>query len=188
MVANASHVGDDGSHIVLHREPINELTLRRSRAFSDITKAAGGELRGLETTGKEISHHLVREEQHAAVGVVNDEELIRTEQLVGDDQGAERVVAGAPSGIANNVRISLRESGVLSRIQSGASSSPLAREHRVRALSHADADEGPLTCLWGCLRGGYLARFHTALAVDPIVVAGLVYFSSSAVSDVIIRF
>ena len=119
MVPNAPHVGDDGSRIILHREPINELTLRRSGAFPDIAKAAGRELRRLEATGKKIPHHLVREEQHAAVGVVNDEELIRAEQLVGDDQGAERVVAGAPSGIANNVGISLRESGVFGRIQSG---------------------------------------------------------------------
>ena len=119
MVTNAPHVGDDRSRIILHREPINELTLRRSGAFPDIAKAAGRELRRLEATGQEIPHHLVREEQHAAVGVVNDEELIRAEQLVGDDQGAERVVAGAPSGIANNVGISLRESGVFGRIQSG---------------------------------------------------------------------
>src|SRR5439155_11284345 len=126
MVPNAPHVGDDGSRIILHREPINELTLRRSGAFPDIAKAAGRELRGLEATGKEIPHHLVREEQHAAVGVVNDEELIRTEQLVGDDQGAERVVAGASSGIANDVSIALRESGVLGRIQTGVH----ARENR----------------------------------------------------------
>src|SRR6266446_4299864 len=70
--------------------------------------------------------NLVREEQHAAVGVVNDEELIRAKQLVGDDQGAERVVARAPSGIANDVSISLRESGVLGRIQTGVH----ARENR----------------------------------------------------------
>ena len=34
----------------------------------------------------------------------------------------------------------------------------------------------------------YLARFHTASAVAPVVVAGLTYFSSSAVSDLITRF
>src|SRR5216684_6535454 len=68
----------------------------------------------------------VGEEQHAAVGVVNDEKLIRAEQLVGDDQGAERVIAGAPSGIANYVGIALRESGVLGRIQTGVH----ARENR----------------------------------------------------------
>src|SRR3989442_3081939 len=126
VVANAPHVGDDGSGIIFHREPINELALRRSGAFPDIAKAAGRELCRLEATGKKIPHHLVREEQHAAVGVVNDEELIRAKQLVGDDQGAERVVARAPSGIANDVSISLRESGVLGRIQTGVH----ARENR----------------------------------------------------------
>src|SRR5262249_32539976 len=88
MVADAPHVGENGGRIILHREPINELTFRRSGTFPDIAKAAGRELCGLEAAGKEISHHLVGEEQHAAVGVVDDEELVRAEQLVGDDQGA----------------------------------------------------------------------------------------------------
>src|SRR5215469_10412377 len=119
MVANAPDVRYDGRRIILHGEPIDKLTFRRPRPLPDIAKAVGGELGGLETTGKEIPHHLVGEEQHAAVGVVDDEELIRAEQLVRDDQGAKRVVARAPSGVANDVRISLRESGVLGRIQSG---------------------------------------------------------------------
>jgi len=57
----------------------------RSGAFPDIAKARWRELRSLKAVGKEIPHHLVCEEQHAAVSVVNDEELIRTEQLVRDD-------------------------------------------------------------------------------------------------------
>jgi hypothetical protein len=87
--------------------PVNELTFHRSGALPDIAKAIGSELRGLEATGQEVPHHLVGEEQHAAVGVMNDEELTRAEQLVGDDQGAERVIAGASSGVANDVGISL---------------------------------------------------------------------------------
>lgn len=47
---------------------------------------------------------------------------------------------------------------------------------------------GSYLSLGAVLSGVYLARFHTALVVDPVVVAGLLYFSSSAVSDVIIRF
>ena len=113
------NVGDDSSGIVLHREPINELTFRRSGTLPDIAKAIGREFRGLEASGQEIAHQLVGEEQHAAVGVVNDEELTRAEQLVGDDQGAERVIAGASSSVANDVGISLRQPGVLGRIQTG---------------------------------------------------------------------
>jgi hypothetical protein len=38
------------------------------------------------------------------------------------------------------------------------------------------------------LKGGtYLARFHTASATVPVVEAGLVYFSSSAVSELPLR-
>src|SRR6266436_2240853 len=119
MVANAPHVGDNTGRIILHREPINELTFCRSGTLSDIAKAGGSELRGLEATGKEVPHHLVGEEQHAAVGVVNDEKLTRAEELIGDDQGAERVIAGAPSGVANDVGISLRQASVLGRIETG---------------------------------------------------------------------
>jgi hypothetical protein len=93
------HVGDDTSRIILHREPINELAFRRPGALPDIPKAVGSEFRGLEATGEEAPHHLVGEEQHAAVGVVNDKKLARAEQLVGDDQGAERVIAGASSSV-----------------------------------------------------------------------------------------
>ena len=35
---------------------------------------------------------------------------------------------------------------------------------------------------------GYFARFHTTSSTVPIIEAGLVYFSSSAVSNVMIRF
>src|SRR3989475_438165 len=56
VVANAPHVGDS-SRIILHRGPINELTLRRSGAFPDIAKAVGREFCGLEATGKKIPHH-----------------------------------------------------------------------------------------------------------------------------------
>src|SRR5713101_366212 len=59
VVVNAPHVGDDRSRIIFHREPLNELTLRRSEAFPDIAKAVGRELRGLEATDKKIPHHLV---------------------------------------------------------------------------------------------------------------------------------
>ena len=34
----------------------------------------------------------------------------------------------------------------------------------------------------------YLARFHTASVVAPVLVAGLLYFISSAVSETMVRF
>ena len=73
----------------------------------------------LEVVSKQIPHHLVGEEQHAAVGMVNDEKLPRAEQLVGDDQGAEGIIAGASSGVANDVGIAFREPRVLGRVQTG---------------------------------------------------------------------
>jgi len=38
------------------------------------------------------------------------------------------------------------------------------------------------------LLGAYFTRFHANSAVPPTDAAGLVYFSSSAVSDAMIRF
>ena len=47
------------------------------------------------------------EELHAAVRVVDHEPLARAEQLVGDDQRADRVVARAAAGVADDVRVAL---------------------------------------------------------------------------------
>jgi hypothetical protein len=40
MVANTPHVGDGRRRIILHRQPVDELTLRRPGALTDIAKAA----------------------------------------------------------------------------------------------------------------------------------------------------
>src|SRR5262249_45049047 len=87
MTADALHISDDPSRVILHREPIDELTFRRSRTLPDIAKPVRSEFCCLEAAGKEAPHHLVSEEQHAAVGVVDDEKLPGGQQFVRDDQG-----------------------------------------------------------------------------------------------------
>jgi len=41
--------------------------------------------------------------QQAAVGVVDDDEFLRVEQVMGDDQGAQGVVGGDAAGVADHV-------------------------------------------------------------------------------------
>ena len=91
------------------RQPLDVLAGARSWAFADVTEAARGELRRFQAGGQQATHHFVGEELHAAVGVMNDEKFLGTQQFVADDQGANRVIAGAAAGIANHVRIALRE-------------------------------------------------------------------------------
>src|SRR5208282_2463486 len=43
--------------------------------------------------------------QQSAVGVVDDDELLRVEQVMRDDEGANGVVGGDASGVANHVGI-----------------------------------------------------------------------------------
>jgi len=43
--------------------------------------------------------------QQAAVGVVDDDEFLGVEQMMGDDQGAQGVVGGDAAGIADHVRV-----------------------------------------------------------------------------------
>jgi len=43
--------------------------------------------------------------QKSAVGVVDDDELLRVEQVMGDDQGAQGVVGSDAAGVADHVRV-----------------------------------------------------------------------------------
>ena len=48
---------------------------------------------------------LVLKRQHAAVGVIDDDEFLRAEKLVRNDERAQGVLGDDPSGIANDVGI-----------------------------------------------------------------------------------
>jgi hypothetical protein len=49
----------------------------------------------------------IGEEFHAAIGVVNDEKFARSQQLITDDQGPDRIVVRALARIANDMRVVL---------------------------------------------------------------------------------
>ena len=49
---------------------------------------------------------LILKRQHAAVGVIDDDEFLRAEKLVRNDERAQGVLGDDPSGIANDVGVS----------------------------------------------------------------------------------
>ena len=62
-------------------------------------------------------HHLVAEQLHAAIGVMDDEPFLCAEQLVRNDERANRIVGGAPAGVADHMRVAFRQAGVFRRIE-----------------------------------------------------------------------
>ena len=104
---------------VRDRQPVDVLALARARPLADVVEAVGAERRGLEARLEQPAHDVVREELHAAVRVVDDEPLPRAEQLVGDHERADRVIARASAGVADDVRVALAEPRVLRGIEAG---------------------------------------------------------------------
>ncbi len=119
MVPDALDVVGDAACLVGDRQPVDVGGLGRARTLPDVIETLGSERRGLEAVGEQAADHLVGEELHPAIGVVDDEPLGRAEQLVGDDQRADRVVAGATAGVADDVRVAFAEAGVLRRVEPG---------------------------------------------------------------------
>src|SRR6478609_9618642 len=64
-----------------------------------------------------------RQPSASSFAVVNNEPFLRSQQLVGDDQRADSIVAGAAAGIAYHMRIAFLEAGefggIKSRIHAG---------------------------------------------------------------------
>jgi hypothetical protein len=117
--ADAGYVGEDGVGLVFDGEEFDELGCGRARAFAYVFEALGGEGGGFEAVGEEATDDIVREELHAAVGVVDDEEFLRAEKLVADDEGADGVVRGAAAGVADDVGVSFSEACVFGGVEAG---------------------------------------------------------------------
>src|SRR4051794_9550083 len=118
MVTNACDVLGDALGVVGDRKPVDVLRLGRAGTCADVGKPFGAELGGLEAVPEQAADDVVCEELHAAVRVVYHEPLRGTEQLVGDDERADRVIAGAAAGVADDVRVTLAETGVPRRVES----------------------------------------------------------------------
>ena len=112
--------------------------LARAWAAADVAEPVGAELGSLEALAEDLPHPFVVEELHAAVRVVDDEPLLRAEQLVRDHQRADRIVAGAAAGVADHVRVSLAQARVLGgiepRVHAGEDREPAGRWQSELAL------------------------------------------------------
>ena len=119
MLPDPGHVGHDALRVVADREPVDVRRLGGAGAGADVVEALRSQRRGVQAAGEQVAHDGVGEELHAAVGVVDDEPLGGAEQLVGDDQRADRVIAGPAAGVADDVRVALGQPGVLGRVEPG---------------------------------------------------------------------
>src|SRR5438552_12681765 len=64
-------------------------------------------------------HIVVLEGEHAAVGVVDQDDLVGPQQALGDDQRSNGVVGGDAAGVADDVRVALDESEDLVHVEAG---------------------------------------------------------------------
>jgi hypothetical protein len=115
--ANPNDVREDGLGLVLDCEPLDKLRRGAAGAFADVFEAFRGEDSSFEAVGQEAANDVVGEEEHAAVGVVDDEELLGAEEFVADDEGTNGVVAGAATGVADDVSVAFGESGVFGWVE-----------------------------------------------------------------------
>src|SRR5260370_31197402 len=131
MIADAGDVIDHGLLLVADGEPLDVCTGAGARAVADMLETLSRERRGFEARGKKIAHNVVGEEFHAAIGVVNDEEFAGAKKLVTDYQGPDGVVAGSPSGVADDVSVAFGQAGVFGGIKA-----------RVHARENGEAARG----------------------------------------------
>ena len=134
MRPDPGHVLHDTLALSLDRQPVDVVAFVRSGPATDIVEAVRTQCGRLQAAGEQAAHHVVGEELHAAVGVMDDEPLAGAEELVGDHQRADRVVARPAAGVADDVRVALAQPGVLRRV-----------EPRVHA-----GEDGELARRWQC--------------------------------------
>jgi hypothetical protein len=86
-------VGADPGHIVDHAlvavgdgKPVDVGRFCGAWPLTEIGESVRAERGGLEAVRQQPAHDLVGEALHPAVGVVDHEPLLGTQQLVGDDQ------------------------------------------------------------------------------------------------------
>ena len=117
MVADALHVFQHALLVILEGQPVDVLAIGGARILTVVVPTVGVDAGGVQAAAQQIAHDVVVEQLHAAIGMVNDKEFLGAEQLVGNDQRADGVVAGAAAGIAGDMRVTLGQAGILGRVQ-----------------------------------------------------------------------
>ena len=103
--------------LILDRVPLDEMACRVTAVMMRVRPGLSVKGGRRQIVVEEIRHHLVGEQLHSAVRVMDHEPLAGAEQLVRDDEGPDGVVGGATAGIADDMRVTLGEPGVFGGIQ-----------------------------------------------------------------------
>ena len=114
-----SHVIGDALVAVGDGEPVDALAFAGAGAGADVVEAVLAELCGLEALVEESGHDVVCEELHTTVGVVDHKPLGGAEELVGDHEGADRVIARSATSVADHVGIAFAEARVFGGVEAG---------------------------------------------------------------------
>ena len=117
MRPDALHVLDDARLLVLDRVPFDEVAGRVTAVVMRVRPFLSVEGGGAQVVFEQVGDDLVGKELHPAIGVVDDEPFLRAEQLVRDDERADRVVGRPAAGVADDMRVALGEPGVFGRIE-----------------------------------------------------------------------
>src|SRR5580704_7639722 len=119
MRSNTFDVVNDSLALISNRQPLDVLAGTGSGTAADVTKSTWSQFGGLQTRSQQPAHDFIREKLHPAIGVMDNEEFPRPQQLVTDYKRADRVVAGAATGVADHMRVSLGKAGVFGGIEPG---------------------------------------------------------------------
>ena len=117
MPPTSLNVVNDRLLLVRDQEELHKLRGTAARALADTLEAFRREGRGFERSGEETPNDIVGEELHAAIGVVNDEELSRSEELVADNERTDGVVRGATTSITYDMCITFGKASVLGGVE-----------------------------------------------------------------------
>src|ERR1700685_175993 len=119
MSPNTFDVVNDSLALIPNRQPLDEFAGTRPWPMAHVAESIRRQFGRLQTRSQQFAHDVTREKLHPAIGVMNDKEFPRPQQLVADHERADGVVTGAPARIANYVGISLGETGILGGIEPG---------------------------------------------------------------------
>lgn len=118
MLTDTLHVLSNTLLLLLNRVPFDEVPMRTPVTILDVRPSRAIKRSRFKVVLQEAAHHLIGEQLHAAIRMVNNEPLIGAEQLVRDHKRPDRIVGGSRTSVADYVRVAFRETGILCGIQS----------------------------------------------------------------------
>ena len=115
--ADALHVLDDARGEILEGEPFDEMAVHAAGTRAMIVPALSVDRRAVQTFIEKIADDFVVEQLHSAIAVMDHEPFLRAEQFVGNDEGADGVVARSAAGVANDMGVAFRKAGIFGGIE-----------------------------------------------------------------------